>query len=158
MKILMVAVKAFRSQLSALNVPKSVNPNISIKCKNEEVKAMFISQTATLQSLLKCGEVQVLTLAEADPTGSLRNHVTDELSTYVKVAGLINVKLEVDRLKKRQTELTKFIDGQKKKMNIPNYEQKVPESVRNDNTEKLRVYETEYAANEASIGELSQFA
>lgn len=43
----------------------------------------------------------------------------------------------------------------KKKINIPNYETKVPEQVRKDNAEKLNNYEREFESNEKSIAELS---
>lgn len=58
----------------------------------------------------------------ADPEGSLRNHVNEDLATYIKVVGLIDIKLEIDRLKKRQAELQKLIDDIKKKTSVPNYE------------------------------------
>ena len=35
-------------------------------------------------------------------------------------------------------------------MNMPGYNEKVPENVRNDNIEKIGGYEKEYSANEAS--------
>jgi len=32
------------------------------------------------------------------------------VSTYIKVVGLIDIKLEIERLKKRQNEIKKFMD------------------------------------------------
>lgn len=61
-----------------------------------------------------------------------------------KVVGLIDIKLELERIKKRQNELTKLMEGVKKKMNMPGYNEKVPENVRNDNIEKIGGYEKEY--------------
>ena len=85
-----------------------------------------------------------------EPEGSLRNHVNEDLQTYIKVVGLIDIKLEIDRLKKRQNELQKYIDDVKKKTSIPNYDTKVPESVKAENAKKIATYETEYAENQKS--------
>lgn len=102
----MNAVKAFRSQLSALNVPKSANPNLAVRCSSEDWKAVFTSAAPIIQSLVKCSQISVLGPSDAaEPDGSLRNHVNEDIATYIKVVGLIDIKLEIDRLKKRQSEL-----------------------------------------------------
>ncbi len=83
--------------------------------------------------------------------------MNEDLATYIKVVGLIDIKLEIDRLKKRQGELTKYIEDVKKKTNVPNYEQRVPENVRAENAKKLATYETEYVENQKSQGILAAF-
>ncbi len=79
------------------------------------------------------------------------------MQTYIKVVGLIDIKLEIDRLKKRQNELQKYIDDVKKKTSIPNYDTKVPESVKAENAKKIAAYETEYSENQKSQGILAAF-
>jgi len=81
--------------------------------------------------------------------------VNDEIQTYIKVVGLLDINLEIERLRKRKTELQKLIESQKKKMSTPNYEEKVPESVRLENAEKLGNYETERGENDKSMNELA---
>lgn len=105
----MNAVKAFRSQLSALNVAKNANPHLAIRVKSEEWKEVFISAAPVIQSLVKCSQIDVLGPTDlADPEGSLKNHVNEEVSTFIKVVGLIDIKLEIERIKKRQNELKKY--------------------------------------------------
>lgn len=41
----------------------------------------------------------MLSAEDADPAGSLKNHVSDELDTYIKVVGLVDIKLEVPNYK-----------------------------------------------------------
>lgn len=154
---LMLAVKAFRSQLSHLNVPSNAKPHIILRCKSANLKQVLSQETAVIQSLVKSGQVDVIGSEDADPAGSLKNHVNEEMQTYIKVVGLIDVKLEIDRLKKRQKELEKLMDDLKKKTSIPNYETKVPEAVRNENAKKFSGYETEHIENKKSQDELSQF-
>ena len=50
--------------------------------------------------------------------------------------------------------MDKQIQGQKKKMNIPEYETKVPADVREANAQKLNLLELEFSHNEASLQEL----
>jgi len=98
----MNSVRAFRSQLSALNVPKSATPSLAVRVSSSEWKEVFTAATPILSSLVKAGSVSVLGPGDAtDPEGSLRNHVNEDLATYIKVVGLIDIKLEIDRLKKR---------------------------------------------------------
>ena len=154
----MNAVKAFRSQLSALNVPKSANPQLAVRVSSPEWKEVFASASPVIQSLVKCSQIAVLGPADVqDPEGSLRNHVNEDLQTYIRVVGLIDIKLEIDRLKKRQAEIQKYMDDLKKKTSIPNYDQKVPEAVKAENAKKMATYETEYSENQKSQGILAQF-
>lgn len=52
---LMNAVKAFRSQLSALNVAKNANPHIILRCRTEEWRQILAQQAPIIQSLVKSG-------------------------------------------------------------------------------------------------------
>lgn len=94
---------------------------------------------------------------DQDPAGCLKNHLNEDYQTLIKVVGLIDVKLEIERIKKRQNELSKLMDGLKKKMNVPGYEQKVPEAVRNENQDKFNGYQREFEENEKSQSDLAQF-
>jgi len=152
------AVKAFRSQLSALNVPNNAKPHLAIRCKTDEWKRTFAEASPVIQSLVKSSQLDVLGPSDSsDPAGSVKNHVNEEVQTYIKVVGLIDIKLEIDRLKKRQTELKKYMDDLAKKTTVPNYETKVPETVRAENAKKQASYEAEFAENEKSQGILAQF-
>ena len=111
-----------------------------------------------VQALVKCGEILVLGPGQPqDPEGSLKNHVNEDVQTYIKVVGLIDIKLEIDRLKKRQAEIKKYMDDLSKKMSFPGYEAKVPEAVRAENTRKMNGYEAEYNETVKSQGVLAQF-
>jgi valyl-tRNA synthetase len=153
----MNAVKAFRSQLAALNVPKSANPQLAVRCRSEDWKTVFASAIPIIQSLVKCSTIDVMAGGDSDPEGSLRNHVNEDIQTYIKVVGLIDIKLEIDRIKKRQNELKKLMDDLQKKMNVLNYETKVPENVRNENSKKFTGYETEFTEAQKSQAILAQF-
>lgn len=73
-----------------------------------------------------------------------------------KVVGLIDIKLEVGRVQKQQAKLQDWMDKLQKKMSIPQYEEKVKESVRQENSDKMAGFQKEFAENEKAIAELSQ--
>lgn len=138
-------------------MPSNAKPHIILRCKTEELKQIFVPESAVLQSLVKSGQVDVLGPSDQDPEGCLKSHVSEEFQTLIKVVGLIDVKLEIQRITKRQNELTKLMDGLKKKMNVPGYEQKVPEAVRKENQDKFDTYNREFTENEKSQADLAKF-
>lgn len=73
----------------------------------------------------------------------MKGFVSEEIAIYVKVVGLIDIKLETNRIEKRVKELETLKTNLNKKMTIPNYETKVPQNVRDENTEKMRGYDNE---------------
>lgn len=143
MNKLMSTVKALRSQISAYKVQGNVKPTIVVQ--TTEAHELFTKEVAVITSLVKAGETIVIKGDQQPPEGCLKGFVTDEISIYVKVVGLIDIKLETARIEKRIKELDNFKAGMVKKMSIPNYETKVPESIRNDNTEKVQGYDFEIA-------------
>jgi valyl-tRNA synthetase len=118
---------------------------------------VFSAEASIIQSLVKSGQVDVLGPNDQDPEGCLKSHVNEDFQTLIKVVGLIDIKLEIQRITKRQNELTKLMDGLKKKMNVPGYEQKVPEGVRKENQDKFDAYSREFSENEKSQNDLSKF-
>ncbi len=139
-------------------MPNNAKPFLAIRCKTEEWKQVFLAAAPVIGSLVKSTQVDVLGPSEAaDPAGSVKNHVNEEVQTYIKVVGLIDIKLEIERLKKRQTELKKYSDDLAKKTNVPNYETKVPEAVRLENAKKKATYDAEFSENQKSQAILAQF-
>lgn len=65
------------------------------------MKQVFLSEAPVIQSLVKSGQVDVIGPNDQDPEGSLKNHVNEDFSTLIKVVGLIDIKLEIERIKKR---------------------------------------------------------
>lgn len=63
----------------------------------------------------------------------------------------LKLDVEIERLKKKLAENDNFIANLKKKMSIPNYEQKVPAEIRKSNDEKLEEYLIEKTKLEQSL-------
>lgn len=75
----------------------------------------------------------------------MKGFVSDETFIYVKVIGLIDISLEVGRINKRVKQLEDMKSKLEQKINIPDYINKVPEKVRNENAEKMAGYDVELA-------------
>mmetsp|Transcript_5923 Transcript_5923/g.7585 ORF Transcript_5923/g.7585 Transcript_5923/m.7585 type:complete len:276 (+) Transcript_5923:2369-3196(+) len=155
---LMATIKAIRSQMVALNVPPKSSPVVYIRAGNDDHKNMFESESIIVTTLAKLGEVHVIDTAAADPADCLKGFVNDEISFYVKVVGLIDPKLEINRLEKRVKQLSQLADKLIAKTKAPGYEQKVPEKIRNDNADKIATYQSELQEIEKSKATLAQFA
>ena len=134
---LLNTVKALRSQLAALNVATNAKPTVCVSSTSDDLHHMFKREAAVVTSLVKAGETIVLNAGEADPAGCLRGFASDDISIYVKVIGLIDIKLEIVRINKRTKALEDFMQKLDQKMKMPGYESKVPENVRKENTEKM---------------------
>lgn len=97
--------KSLRSQLASLNVPSNARPTVAVKSSNAQTLAMFKLEQNVIKSLSRAGEVLVLESDAEAPEGCLSGFVTDEITVFVKVAGLINVKDEINRIAKRKKQL-----------------------------------------------------
>ena len=102
MTTLLTTVKAVRSQLSAYNVASNAKPTICIRAPND--LEMFKNEVAVVQALTKAGECIILG-DEPEPEGCLKGFVSDDISCYVKVIGIIDIKLEITRINKRVKQL-----------------------------------------------------
>ena len=129
-----------------MNVPSNAKPEIAIACSNPEILAMFKDEIPVVKSLVKASEVKIVVDGAELPEGYLKGFVSDEISSYVKVVGLIDIKLEIARINKRVKQVTDLMEKAIKKTKMPGYETKVPENVRSADKEKITNYENELAA------------
>lgn len=139
--------KALLSQLSALNVASNARPTVAVQARDPVINAVFDQEKEVIASLVKAGEVLVLKPDEAAPQGCLKGFVSENISAYVKVLGLIDIKLEMARITKRLKQLEDLASKLQQKMSIPDYEDKVPLKIRNDNDAKLAGYRSEIEDN-----------
>lgn len=73
------------------------------------------------------------------PIGCGFSTLSDKCKLYILLKGIIDVDKEEIKLKKKKASLLQQIESLKKLMNSDNYESKVPEDVRQKNTEKVRI-------------------
>lgn len=134
---LQAIVSKFRSQFAALNIAKNANPTIFVKCNDKSLYGAFASETEVFKSLIRAGECTILSASDAEPSGCLASFISDDLTVYIKVEGVVDIKLEIERVNKRNAQLIQLRDKLVQKINMKGYADKVPEQVRNENTDKL---------------------
>ena len=154
---LQLTVSKFRSQFAALQISKQAQPAIFIRSTNPEILKAFEQEKSVFKSLIRSGEVTVLNGEAQDPEGCLKNFLNDEITIYVKVVGVIDIQLELDRIEKRNGQLAKLIEALEKKITMKGYEQKVPENVQKENSDKLTAYKTEVEENLKGAEDLKKF-
>lgn len=154
MDTVMKVVSAIRSQLGSLNVPKSKKPVTYLHLQNAADKELLTKQVPMIQHLASLGEVKFVEAEGEVPKGALRLMITETIFSYVQIADLIDIGMELERLNNRQNQLTNLIEDLKKKMGAANYETKVPQDVRETNASKVNLYETEFKTNLQSINDL----
>lgn len=101
MKNIMMIIKGVRSQLGALNVPKNAKPHIMVRARTAEQVTLLKEEGILIETLVKAGKYEVLTETDAEPTGCVKTHLSEDFQSYINVVGLIDIKLELDRLTKR---------------------------------------------------------
>jgi len=119
---LMATIKAIRSQMVALNVPPKSSPVVYIRAGNDDLKKMFENESIIVTTLAKLGEVHVIDSAAADPADCLKGYVNDDISFYVKVIGLVDPKLEINRLEKKYKQISQLAEKLIAKTKAPGYE------------------------------------
>lgn len=107
--------------MAAYKIQGNVKPTIVVQASTSHLLNMFNKEVAVISSLVKAGETLVISGEQQPPEGCLKGFVNDEISIFVKVVGLIDIKLETDRINKRIKELDTLKAGMQKKMTIPNY-------------------------------------
>ena len=105
MSKLLLTVKALRSQLAALNVASNAKPTVVVQTSNTALLDIFRKEVGVISSLVKAGETIVISAEETEPAGCLKGFVSEEIQIYVKVIGLIDIKLETGRINKRVKQL-----------------------------------------------------
>jgi len=141
-------VKTIRSLCASVNVPNNVKVsafvNLLPNATNVDgLKKVLENEEELIVTLAKCGKVSGVSGSADIPKGCVMDIAVNTAEVHVNVSEHINVASEITRLEKKVDEINKFIEGVKKKMNIPDYDTKVPEKVKTQNTEKLQSYNTD---------------
>jgi len=65
------------------------------------LKEIFENESQVFKSLVRSGATRVLSAADADPEGCLKSYLNEQITIYVKVVGVIDIKDEIQRVSKR---------------------------------------------------------
>jgi len=151
-------VKTIRSLAASVNLPNNVKANTYVNLLSgianaAELKKIIETEEELIVTLAKCGKASNVAGPQDLPKGCIMDIAGNTAEVYINVSEHINVQGEIARLQKKIEENEKLIEGVKKKMNVPDYDTKVPEKVKIQNQEKLDAYSNDNAKlNEALEG------
>eukprot|EP00026_Physarum_polycephalum_P001453 Phypoly_transcript_01455.p1 GENE.Phypoly_transcript_01455~~Phypoly_transcript_01455.p1 ORF type:complete len:1115 (+),score=189.55 Phypoly_transcript_01455:428-3346(+) len=142
--------RSIRGILSSYNVAPSKRPKVYVNAKTSEMFETLQPFTDVIKSLAFAGSVILQHNSPAPTDGCAVNVVSPVCEVFVDLRDLIDFATEIKRLETKREGLSSQRENLLKKVNQPSYS-KVPENVRNDNSQKLAQIESEIAATNTAI-------
>ncbi|PLW12685.1 hypothetical protein PCANC_07970 [Puccinia coronata f. sp. avenae] len=148
------AVKAVRSIAS----PYGLRTNLQVTvCSLDHTSAKLLeTQIPTIQTLIKgCTSVVVVTNIKDIPPGCLAESINSNVTAHLLVAGVLNLKNEIAKAEKRIVAIQMSVEKLEKQMKLPEYENKIPDDVKESNSKMLLNYQKEIETLQNQIASFS---
>lgn len=142
MEVISEIARHFRSQKTSLGLAPNARPRGSVRHSDPEWTKRLEKLSTRISRMGGVGDVEVLGEQSAAPSGSLRDVVNEKCLIFTEVAGL-DLSQELAKLEKKVISAQKMAASYEAKMAVAGYEEKVPASVREMNTQKLEASRTE---------------
>ncbi|CAA9989526.1 valine--tRNA ligase, putative [Plasmodium knowlesi strain H] len=159
----MSIVKQFRSFISNLEIPPKIKLNCFIAAKNEEDECFIVKVKNKIQTLAKLGNLTVIKYNVEELSCEQISEIKKCLKDIVANQFIIYVQSTEEYLKplltnmqNKNKKLQSSLDSYLKKTNDPNYEEKVPEQVRNLYAEKIEELNAQILAVSNIISEINE--
>lgn len=132
--------KALRSARSDYNIPAKTKTEAFIISSDEGSSRTLNDFMIDLQTLSFCSSTDIVQEA---PSGCAILSISAQCEVHLMLKGIIEADKEIGKLEKKREQLQQKIEALKKKMQIEDYDKKVPENVQQENTETLSQSEIE---------------
>jgi len=116
----------------------------------DEFKELIITMSSAKSVTFLDGQDK----AAQPPIGCGFSTLSDKCKLYIMLKGIIDIEKEEAKLAKKKVSLLQQIESLKKLMNADSYETKVPEDVRQKNSEKLSQMSNEVTLIENGVEQL----
>lgn len=143
--------KTIRSARSVYNLPNKTKTEAFILCSCEATKTILKKFTSDLLTTAYCSQLH---FDEQPPVGCAILPVTGQCEVHLLLKGLIQADKELQKLEKKQAQLSQAIDKLNQAMNASDYTTKVPAEVQQTNKDKLSESEAEVLRVNAAIESL----
>ncbi len=151
MDLIKEAIHSARSLRVQYKIANHVKANFYFRTESEDVKKAVMDQADDFCTLARGNFLQFFDLSQEVPKGYCIQVVSDQLSLLVDLTGLIDVDTEIGRLTKDIERLTPSITTIQRKMAAKDYETKVPDNVRTQNSEKLAALQAEIEETQRAL-------
>jgi len=155
MKLIQEVVHYGRSLRASYNLAPSIKVCAYVRTRNAESEKILKAQSEHIQTLINAQFVLFLS-NEQPPKGCALNIVNEFVDIFVLLKGIVDVKVEVAKLEKKKIAVEKSREGLQKRMASTDYETKVPQTVKEENTAKLTALNLEIDSFNKAIESLHE--
>jgi len=138
--------------MSVAKATRSIRAQYDLLPKNKTM-LYVVSDSAATARVVAAGKSEICTLSNSSeleitsrdsvPPGCLVSVVDGQTTAHVLLKGVLDAKVEIEKLKKKQDGVRKSIAGLEKTMSAKTYAEKTPEKVRTANDEKMEKLKSE---------------
>jgi valyl-tRNA synthetase len=145
MELVKELIHGGRSLRSDYKLANHIKADFYYICTSPEIGSVITNWSQDFCTLARANHLHLLGV-EGAKKGYCVRVISDQISLFIDLTDIIDIPSELLRLTKEKERLELSIDTYVKKVNVPNYDTKVPESVREVNAEKISSFELELAA------------
>lgn len=151
-------VRLARSLRTDYGLKPNAKPAYYLRLLDPDLKRVFEAEGygATLGVLANAGEVHILGKDDRPPIGCAMHIVNENCEIHLLIKGLVDVDAEIQKLKKKLESTESQYDALYAKTLQPLYDNKVPEKVKNANTERMQKLKQEAEAIKQAIEKFAQ--
>eukprot|EP00899_Mesostigma_viride_P028366 jgi/Mesvir1/8714/Mv02646-RA.1 len=142
MSLLLAVVKETRALRSTYNVPPKMKPEVFVVCSGKQAESLSPALPA-LVTLASLASATIVASASEVPLGCAIAIVNEDVSSAIQLHGVVDAKVELEKLAKKREEVEKQRDTLAKKMAAKGYEEKVPVAVQEENKAKMDKFAAE---------------
>lgn len=143
-------VKACRSLRASYHIPNKTLTHFYVKIA-EDGAATARAQIDDIKTLGNASSVEINPADDKIPASVGTTIVDDQLTVFMDVKGLVDFKVEINRLQKNLKSTLPQIKQLEHKMAADGYEEKVPEDLKKSNVEKLEALQKKKSDLEEAI-------
>ena len=132
-------ISSIRSTRSELNVPLKALINIKFDDSQNELKHIFDEYKQTLNSIAKIDKIENFSGSKEE--GDIQIIINDNIF-YLSLLNIIDFKIESERLNKNLSKINIEINKIKNKLSSDIFIKNAPESIINEQKERLKEYES----------------
>jgi valyl-tRNA synthetase len=153
----MKIIKACRSLRASYNIANKVLTHFYVKVSGPAESAA-IAQLDDIKTLGKASLVEINPADGDIPQTAGTVIVDDQLTVLMDVKGLVDYKIEIERLQKNLNSTIPAIKSMETKLSADGYEQNAPDDLKLSNKEKLEALLKKKAELEEAIGNFERLA
>ncbi|KAK1155281.1 valine--tRNA ligase, mitochondrial isoform X1 [Acipenser oxyrinchus oxyrinchus] len=143
-------VRVVRSLRAEYQLTKA-RPELYIQCSELCFREILESFSTPVQALCRSGAIFFFSTLEGAPSGCAVGIVNDSCQVYLKIQGLVDLQKELAKLGGRMERLQAQLDQAVARTWVQQYEERVPQHIREENTRRISSTKTELERTQQMI-------